>query len=672
MAPMTDVPGESRRVGRAAAASAVAVTVGLWVFAVALGAMGGHLADALSGIGAVGFAVVGAMVVWQRPGNRIGVLFCVGGVSMTVLGAGGIYARYAAAHPSSGLPAGLSVAWLADTAALPTMAVFACIVPQLFPDGRPLSRRWRPAVWAGWGFLVLATVGNALTPQRLESVKGRSNPYAIASLRGLWSVMIGISAPLLLVAVLSGLVTLVLRWRRSSGDERQQLKWFLAGIALLPVPLLLHDAVPALSDGLFSIAFLAIPLFLGVAVLRYRLYDLNLVVRRATAYAVVTALVAGIYLAIVAVVEAAVGRGATLAEHVVAAVVAAAVFQPLRGLVQRTVDQVFYGDRLRPYEAITRIGRQLEHAMLPDTVLPGVVDSVIDALRVPYAAIELLDDTGWSMAAEQGRPVGPVEEFPMTYQAEQVGRLLVSPREPGHPLDMPDRRLLEDLARHVGVAAQAVRASLALRRSRAELVTAREEERRRLRRDLHEGLGPTLAGVTLGLHAARTHVDTAPHEAGQLLETLEAQVEQAVADVRRVVYGLRPPALDEFGLLRAVQLQATQLESTAPALAVQLDSPAEGLGGLPAAVEVAAYRIVCEALTNVVRHSEATTCSVRINLNGVLEVDVADNGRGLSPGQSAGVGVLGMRERAAELGGELIIESDDRGTVVRARLPVPH
>jgi len=672
MAPMTDVPGGTRRFDRTAAASAVAVTVVCWVLALVLGAMGGHLADALSGIGAVAFVVVGAMVVWQRPGTRIGALFCLGGVVLTVLGAGGLYARYTAAHPSSGLPGGVFVSWLADTAAVPTVALFAAIVPQLFPDGRPLSRRWRPALWAAWAFLVLATVGNALTPQGLESVKGRPNPYAVPGLRWLWGAMIGISLPLMVIAVLSGLITLMLRWRRSSGDERQQLKWFLAGISLLPVPLLLHDAVPELSDALFSLAFLVIPLFLGVALLRYRLYDLNLVVRRATAYAVVTALVAGIYLAIVAVVEAAVGRGATLAEHVVAAVVAAAVFQPLRGLVQRTVDRVFYGDRLRPYEAITRVGRQLENAMLPDTVLPGLVASVVDALRVPYAAVELFDEAGWSMAAEQGRAVGPVEEFPMTYQGERVGRLLVSPREAGHPLDVTDRRLLEDLARHVGVAAHAVRAGLALQRSRVELVTAREEERRRLRRDLHDGLGPTLAGVTLGLHAARRQLVTAPAEAGQLLETLETQVEQAVADVRRVVYGLRPPALDEFGLLRAVQLQAAQLEATEPSLVVRLDSPVEGLGGLPAAVEVAAYRIVCEALTNVVRHAEATTCSVRINLNGALEVDVADNGRGLPPDKGAGVGVLGMRERAAELGGQLVITSDERGTVVRARLPVPH
>jgi signal transduction histidine kinase len=158
-------------------------------------------------------------------------------------------------------------------------------------------------------------------------------------------------------------------------------------------------------------------------------------------------------------------------------------------------------------------------------------------------------------------------------------------------------------------------------------------------------------------------------EAEELLDTLEAQVEQAVADIRRVVYGLRPPALDEFGLLRALQLQASQLGTTSP-LVVTLDAPEGGLGKLPAAVEVAAYRIACEAMTNVVRHSGATECTVRFQLNGALELDVSDNGRGLPADHRAGVGVTGMRERADELGGRLTIDSDPRGTVVHVRLPV--
>jgi signal transduction histidine kinase len=659
-------------VQRAAAAAAVAAALAGWILSLVLAVSDGRGVDAAFGIGGVAFAVVGALVVWQRPENRLGPLFCAGSVALTVLSAGGVYSRYAAAHPAAGLPGGVAVSWLADVAAIPTMTLFAGIIPQLFPNGRVLSRRWRPPLWCGWAFIVLATVGNALTPQKLESVPGRGNPYAVPGLSGLWSTMIAVSAPLGFIALVSSLVTLTLRWRRSHGDERQQLKWFLGGVTLLPVPLLLHDAVPTFSDALISLALLVIPVLLGVAILRFRLYDLNLVVRRAAAYAVVSALVAGIYLGIVAAVEASVGRGASSGEHVIAAVAAAALFQPLRALVQRIIDQVFYGDRLRPYEVMNRIGRQLEHAVVPESVLPGVVTAVSDALRVPYVAVELDDGAHRStLAAEHGVRPARVEEFRLTYQTETVGRLLVAPRAVGRPLEPVDRQLLADLARHVGVAAHAVRATLALQRSRADLITAREEERRRLRRDLHDGLGPTLAGVTLGLAAARAQLRSSPDDADALLGTLVGQAEQAIADIRRVVYGLRPPALDEFGLVRALELQVQQLATTAPSLAVNVEVLGETASCLPAAVEVAAFRIVSEALSNVVRHAEATTCSVQLSLNGAVEVIVSDDGRGLPADHRAGVGVTGMRERADELGGRLTIEpGKGRGTVVHARLPI--
>jgi two-component system, NarL family, sensor kinase len=177
--------------------------------------------------------------------------------------------------------------------------------------------------------------------------------------------------------------------------------------------------------------------------------------------------------------------------------------------------------------------------------------------------------------------------------------------------------------------------------------------------------------VTLGLGAARAQLRSSPDEADALLGTLMGQAEQAIADIRRVVYGLRPPALDEFGLVRALQLQAQQLAGTAPSLSVDVEVSGDPMHRLPAAVEVAAFRIASEALSNVVRHADATTCSLQLSLNGALEVVVTDDGRGLPANHRAGVGVTGMRERAHELGGQLTIESNDgRGTMVRARLPI--
>ena len=654
---------------RALAVAALATTVCLWVFAWVLAGLNGHALAAAFGAGPVGFAVVGTLVVWQRPQNRLGWLFCFGAVLMAVLGCGDEYAKRALVYAPGSLPAGTFVAWLADFAALPVVGLFAGVLPQLFPTGRLLSRRWRWPVWAGFAYMVFGAIGNGFSPEKLESVSGLNNPYAIGQARGLFSALIALSAPCGIAAVAGGVASLVVRWRRYRGEQRQQLKWFLAGVALLPVPIALHGISNTVSDAGFSILFVLIPATMGVAILRYRLYDLDVVVRRTVVYAVVSGLVAGVYLAIVAAAQAAVGGTVSLGVHVIAAVAAAAGFQPLRGWVQRGVDRLFYGDRSRPYDAVARMGRRLEGALLPEAVLPGVVEAVAEGLRLPYVAIELADGDGWMPAAEHGlakdEPVG----FPMSYQAETVGRMLVSPRSPGEALSEADRRLLADLARQAGVAAHAVRTTAALARSRAELVAAREEERRRLRRDLHDGLGPTLAGVTLGLHAAATHVGTDPEKAGRLLVGLEAQVEEAVVDIRRLVYGLRPPALDEFGLIRAVQLHAGRLDG-GNGLAVNVDSPIEGLGQLPAAVEVAAYRIATEALTNVSRHSAADSCTIRLSLNGALEVEVLDDGHGLLPGHQAGVGITAMRERATELGGTLRIESGAAGTRVLARLPV--
>lgn len=661
--------GVGRAWRRAFAVAALVVAAGLWVCGFVLAGLNGDPQSAASGVGPVALAVVGALILWQRPQNRLGWVFVSAAVAGTVLGAGSEYASRALVHAPGSLPGGGFVGWLADFMAHPVIGLLAGMLPQLFPTGRPLSSRWRWPVWAAVGFMVFGSVGNGFVPQHLESVPSEPNPYAIASARGLFGALIVASVICGLVALVGSVASLIVRWRRSRGDERQQLKWFLAGVVLLPIPIALHGDSNTASDAGLSVLFVVIPATMGVAILRYRLYDLDLVVRRAIVYLLVSALVAAGYLGIVAAAEAAVSGTVGLGVHVLAAVVAAAGFQPLRSRVQRGVDRLFYGDRSRPYDVLARLGRHLEAVLLPEAVLPGVVDAVADALRLRYVAIEFADGEAWSPAAQHGQLHDDPDSFPMTYQGELVGRMLVCSRGRGETLTDGDRRLLADLARQAGVAAHAVRSAAALARSRAELVTAREEERRRLRRDLHDGLGPTLAGVTMGLHAAATRIGTDPGEATRLLASLETQVEQAVADIRRLVYGLRPPALDEFGLIRAVQLHAAQFDGGGD-LAVTVDSPAEGLGQLPAAVEVAAYRIATEALTNVARHSSASSCTVRLGLNGALEVEVVDDGHGLPSGHRAGVGLTAMRERAAELGGTLCTHSGPAGTRIVACLPV--
>jgi signal transduction histidine kinase len=292
-------------------------------------------------------------------------------------------------------------------------------------------------------------------------------------------------------------------------------------------------------------------------------------------------------------------------------------------------------------------------------VLPGVARTVRDALRLSYVGIHI-----GQLRADAGDrpPPESVEEFPLTFAGETIGTLVAARREPGQPFTAAERRLLGGLAGQIAAAGHAVALTRDLRRSRERLITATEEERRRIRRDLHDGLGPALAGVVLGLRRARRDVPRDPATVAGQLDSLTEQIQQAIGEVRRLVYDLRPPALDELGLTGALREQAHMLGNFV------VDGPAEPL---PAAVEVAAYRIALEAMTNVTRHARAGTASVQITVDGALHLEVTDDGEGLPAAFRAGVGISSMRERAAELGGECTVAAAaPRGTTVRATIPL--
>lgn len=341
--------------------------------------------------------------------------------------------------------------------------------------------------------------------------------------------------------------------------------------------------------------------------------------------------------------------------------------RPVRNWLRRGVDGVFDGQHDDPYTVLTAVHQQAEADPDPGAMVPAIADAIAATLRLPHVVIETTLGEA-PLTAASGAPVAGAEivTVPLTYHGAAVGSLRASGRRPNEPLTAVDRRLLADLARQVGITLHAAQLTAALGASRQQIVTAREEERRRIRRDLHDGLGPTLASMRLQLGALRRTIPDANTEAAALIDSLRGDVQTATADIRRLVYDLRPPMLDEFGLAGALR----NLGAIDAIVARRIEAP-DTLPPLPAAVEVAIYRIAAEALTNIDRHAGASTCTVRLDVSDdAVTLTVADDGVGIGDAPGVGVGCASMRERAAEIGGTLAwTAGPDGGTIVRATIP---
>ena len=620
-----------------------------------------------------GFGVMtamGALLVARRPRNAVGWVMAGTGLLLGWAPAGDSYAAWV--MTARGEPDALAVlgAWVQGWYWMLLLWLTFAVLPLIFPDGRLPSRRWRvPAAMGAAGAAGLVGAGMLTGTLTGQDVDYRiDNPIGIDGLPAVeQQAAFPVLSGLVVVGLATGVAAVVVRFRRSRGDERQQMKWFLFAVA--PLPLLpATETLPAVFGAvLFGWVVLGLPIAVAIAVLRYRLDGIDVVINRTLVYAVLTLGVIGVYVLVVGYLGAALRREADLTVSLIATGIVAVLFAPARDRVQRGVDRLMYGRRREPYTALARLGERLESTLEPDAVLPAIVSTVREALRLPYAAIVL---DGGAEPVTSGRRVTATEEMPLLHQGVPVGTLVLGLRPGESGFSPADRRLLADLARQAGVAVSTVRLTADLQRSRERLVTAREEERRRLRRDLHDGLGAQLAGLTVQTGVLRSLIQRDPEAAGDLAAELRGELRTAIAEVRRLVHDLRPPALDELGLGGALHRVAERIGADGATLRVEVR--AEGLTALPAAVEVAAYRIVQEALTNVVRHARASACCVEVAVAGPdLAVTVTDDGTGLPAGLEAGVGLASMRERAAETGGTCELgPAPDGGTRVVARLPM--
>lgn len=602
--------------------------------------------------------VAGVLIGWQRPRNPVGWLLLAAAVCQTGTAA---FAPLVVLGRQRGwsegvlrtLMTGFGYAWPWSIALFLPLALLA------FPDGLLPGRFWRATAW----FTVLTSPVFALAagagPAGMPTETGALRPWLVLGnfqqLAPLWTAKEIANLAVLLVAVAG----LVIRYRRGNDQRRRQLLWLvlaLVAMTVIVVPWGLFGAGPILQ--LLAIAL--VPTAMTIAVLRHQLLDIRLVLSRTVLYALLTAGVVGAYLGLVAVADSVLRREVGLGSSVLATLIIALGFNPVRVRLQRTVDRALYGDRADPVRALSRMGKRLAEGTGADS--GDVLAAVRDALRLPYAALR----SGGDERAVHGTPPELLETVPLSYRGDRVGELVVGVRPGQRRLDGADRAALELLAVPLAVAVHATGLSEAVQRSREQLVAAREEERRRLRRDLHDGLGPALTGIAFQADAAGNLLPTDPDRAAELIGSLRGAATEAIADVRRLVYALRPPALEELGLVGALRRHAEKLDGGPPTVTVH--APQE-LPPLPAAVEAAAYRIGVEALTNAVRHAQATRIDLRVEVDGALELAVDDDGAAAATWHP-GVGLTSMHERAAELGGSVTAGPLAAGGRVTARLPL--
>ena len=658
-------PAAGRFIATAAGAAVVVALAGSAV-ATAYDRVGTAVfADALSfalAIGAV--AVVGAVVTLAMPGNRAGWLLLA---AAAVMGAGEAFTEvgiYGVVTAPGSVPGAAYLAAIGPGLEAAGMLIAVVAVPVVFPDGRLPGPRWRWLAWCTAAAVTCLFLGNVLSPHAQQDRLARwQSPLGLPGRYGHIADWLSAAGVLLAVAAAAGAIAgLIARWRRGGPLVRQQL--LLLALAACPPALvflavILTSSVPGWA---FGIVLLPLPVAIAIAILSHGLYDLRRAANRTLLWLTMSGTVIGIYAVVVIAAAALVPDRRAWWPSALAAAVAALVLIPLRETLQRAVSRVVYGRWHEPYEVLAGLGARLEAAADVDRLLDAAVTELTTGLDLRDVSVRGLDGT--AVAGTTG--TGTSTSVPLQAYGVTVGCLAYRP--PERQLSVAEQRLVRDLARQLGGALHARLLRDDLQRARERLVLAREEERRRLRRDLHDGIGPALAGLTLKTETARALLPPGTDGASRQLQNLSEEIRRTVVDVRRLVEGLRPPALDELGLAGACAQAVERL--TAGADLTTSVHASDDLPALPAAVEVAAYRIVVEAVTNTVRHASARHCQVSLaSASAAIAVTITDDGAGLAAAGNHGNGLAIMRERAEELGGAVTVRDASPGVIVEARLP---
>ncbi|MGY1826458.1 sensor histidine kinase [Blastococcus sp. SYSU DS0541] len=682
-------PPRRVRVGRPAAWAVLALSLAACAAAAVLDVLTPSAARAavdvapgsVAALAGVAVAVPGALLLLRAPGNAVSWVLAGTGLFWAVDGLAESWLAYAVQHDPA-LPGASFAFWFLQRLGAALLLGLPLLL-LLYPDGRLPGGRWRPVAIVSLASTALLPALLLVVPSEVAftaddgQVPGvyRSLDLDLTTLPLPESVtlpLLRIALPVAVLGIAVPAASVVLRYRRATNEDRRRMRWLLwAAVVDLLVMLstLLLPGEPSAMALMVAVALTGGAVAVGI--LRPRAVDIDRLLGGTVVYGVLGIGVVLLDLAVLGAAGALLGD--RFGEHdatLLTLLLVAAVYVPLRAPLWRLVRRWVLGERDDPYRVVSGLAARLERSDGAEAQLVAIAAAVAEAFRSPYVGVEVDHAGGERLVAEHGRRPPAVRSLPIAYRGEEVGRLLLPRDGVRAHLVTRDEGLLADVVRQAAAAARASSLAAQLQQSREELVAAREEERRRLRRDLHDGLGPSLGAVVLRIDTARNLAAAGRAEdADRLLRTARDDVAAALADVRRLVHDLRPPALDDLGLTGAVRQQADRLLGAGTATTVEADPTADDV---PAAVEVAAYRIASEALANVARHARASTCRVELvrDADRSLVLTVTDDGVGIPEGAPAGVGLVSLRERAAELGGRCTVSCPpDGGTVVRAVLP---
>jgi signal transduction histidine kinase len=644
------------------------------------------------------YATLGAVILARASGNHVGWVLLSIGLLLSIQNVSGAAGTYAATAAGRWVPGAAWLNWVSNWVWVPAVVGALALLPMLFPNGRLPSRRWTRLAWMVCGTTAVSLGGYVFLPSGITATPGYVNPVGVAALIPLTGVLHALYVLALLGGVLGGAGSLIVRYRHGSSEERQQIKWFAGAFVLLAAMLALYAAIGAVGiaspDWLIAviicIGLTAVPLTVAVAVLKYRLYDIDIVISRTLVYGSLAVFITAVYVGIAVGIGALVGSGGkpNLGLSILATGIVAVGFQPVRERVQRVANRLVYGKRATPYEVLSQFSERVAESYASEDVLPRMARVLGEGTSADLAEVWLRHDDALQRAAvfplDEATPAavhlngtalaipGADRSVVVRHQGEVLGALTVTKRR-GEQITPIEVKLMDDLAhqaglvlKNVGLSADLQGRLADLRASRQRLVAAQDDERRRLERNLHDGAQQHLVALKVKLGLAEVLASRDPERARATVAELKHDADEALETLRDLARGIYPPLLAERGLPTALQAQARKAT-----VAVTIE--ADGIGRYSQDTEAALYFCILEALQNIQKYAQATTAVVRLHEDGdQLSVEVADDGRGFDVATtSRGNGLTNMEDRLDALGGTLhIASSPGHGTTLRAAIPV--